>query len=224
MKIFLKMAAFLIVNIVNIIQKMEYNITMKNKSIKTPFEEHSKELFTNWYKKWTNDIRSKIPTDFNISDKDIYSEITHNCIYLSNIFKGGNFPAYCNKYIVLRSVQNIWNEYKMLDHSLIADAYEEFEDGEDYTENHVIIDTDISAKQTENERHEKIEQMTKIYEAALQLDMMTEGVYNYAAIVDDMRIGMSMDKIAKDFGTYKMDISRRLATIKDKVLENMKGE
>lgn len=187
------------------------------KTIKTAFEIHSKELMTKWYPYWCNEIREKIPGDLNITDKEIYSEITHQCLYLSNKFKGGSYPAYCNQFVVIRCINSFWSEYKKLDHQLVVDAYEDFENGEDYTEKHIIIGTDISAKSTLDERHEKTEMMTAVYDAAIKLDKLTEGYYQYAAIVDYMRMGMSMDEIAKELGTYKMEISRRFATIKNEV-------
>ena len=182
--------------------------------IKTAFEIHSKELMTKWYPYWCREISEKIPSDFNITDKEIYSEITHQCLYLSDKFKGGSYPAYCNQFVVIRCINSFWNEYKKIDHSIIFDA-EDDEDEDEYTEKHVIISSDISAKSTLNERHKKTEMMTAVYDAAIKLDKETEGYYQYAAIIDDMRMGMSMEEIAKELGTHKMEISRRFATIKN---------
>ena len=182
--------------------------------IKTAFEIHSKELMTKWYPYWCREISEKIPGDFKITDKEIYSEITHQCLYLSDKFKGGSYPAYCNKFVVIRCVNSFWNEYKKIDHSIIFDEEDDEEDEDEYTEKHVIISSDISAKSTLNERHKKTEMMTAVYDAAIKLDKETEGYYQYAAIIDDMRMGMSMEEIAKELGTHKMEISRRFATIK----------
>lgn len=85
----------------------------ENMHKKTLFEEFSMMLYTVYYKKWLNCIKAKIPEDFDISDEELYSEITYNCIYLAKLFKGipENYVLYCNKYVPLRCVRDIWREY-----------------------------------------------------------------------------------------------------------------
>lgn len=61
--------------------------------------------------------------------------------------------------------------------------------------------------------------MIQIYEAAMELDKQTESYYQFANIVDDYRMGMSFEEIAEDLGTYKMEISRRLAKLRNYVNE-----
>ena len=46
----------------------------------------------------------------------------------------------CDLYIVCEVVKRLYKEYKKLDHSLIADAYKEFEEGEDYVQHHQYIE------------------------------------------------------------------------------------
>lgn len=61
--------------------------------------------------------------------------------------------------------------------------------------------------------------MIQIYEAAMELDKQTESYYQFANIVDDYRMGMSLEEIADDLGTYKMEISRRIAKLRNYVNE-----
>lgn len=180
------------------------------------YNENFEVLHKKFYPKWVSQVRSKIPTDYNISDNEIVSEITVRCLELAEKFKGGFFPSYCDLYVVCEVVKRMWNEYKKIDHSLIADAYDEFENGEDYTETPVVVAIDPSYTYVEDRKY-KIRQLTSVYESAIRLDRETEGYYQYAAIVDDMRMGMSMRDIARDLNTNAMEISRRFATIKKEV-------
>lgn len=100
------------------------------------FANHHKELITNWYQKWTVEVRKRLPQDFVVTDDEIDSEITYQCQYLSSIFRGGNYPAFCNRYVVNRVVTEFWNEYKLLDHDSIIDAYKEFEN--DYVDSYTV--------------------------------------------------------------------------------------
>ena len=180
------------------------------------YNENFEVLHKKFYQKWIAQVRSKIPADYNISDNEIVSEITVRCLKLAETFKGGFFPSYCDLYVVCEVVKRLWNEYKKIDHSVIADAYDEFENGENYTETPVVIAIDPSYKYVED-RKCKIRQLTSVYQSAIRLDRETEGYYQYASIVDDMRMGMSMRDIARDLNTNAMEISRRFATIKKEV-------
>lgn len=180
------------------------------------YKENFEVLHKKFYPKWIAQVRSKIPSDYNISDNEIVSEITIRCLELAEKFKGGFFPSYCDLYVVCEVVKRMWNEYKKIDHSLIAQAYDEFENGEDYTETPVVIAIDPSYKQVDD-RKCKICQLTSVYQSAIRLDKQTEGYYQYAAIIDDMRTGMSMREIASYLNTNAMEISRRFATIKKEV-------
>ena len=104
------------------------------------YNENFEVLHKKFYPKWIYQIRSKIPYDYNISDNEIVSEITIRCLELAEKFKGGFFPSYCDLYVVCEVVKRLYKEYKKLDHSLIADAYREFEDGEDYVQHHQYIE------------------------------------------------------------------------------------
>lgn len=182
------------------------------------FNENCNTLRKKFFPKWKSLVRKNLPYDYNITDEEIVSELTIRCIELTKNFKSGFFPCYCERYghIVEEVVKRMWEEYRKLDHSLIADAYDEYENGEDYTEtpNVVVIDTSYTYV---DDRKRKIRKLTAVYEAAIRLDKDTEGYYRYAEIIDDMRMGMSMDEIADEFGTYKMDISRRFTAIKNVV-------
>ena len=93
------------------------------------FAVYHKELVEKWYRKWTSDIRRKIPVDFAVSDAEIDSEITYQCQYLASIFRGGNYPAFCDRYVSKRVVSELWREYRLLDHVALADAYRDFDEG-----------------------------------------------------------------------------------------------
>ena len=104
------------------------------------YNENFEVLHKKFYPKWIYQVRSKIPYDYNISDNEIVSEITVRCLELAEKFKGGFFPSYCDLYVVCEVVKRLYKEYKKLDHSLIADAYRELEDGEDYVQHHQYIE------------------------------------------------------------------------------------
>lgn len=195
---------------------MLYNIIMKTKTY-TVFEIHSKELVNNWYPYWTAEIRKKIPANMDVTDKEIYSEITHNCIYLSSLFKAGSFPAYCNMYVVQLSVKSFWTEYKKLDHACIAEAYDDFDNGESFEEQHDVVKESMRNKSSEKERHEKTRLMTMLYQAAIDLDRKTENYYEYANMIDDLKMGLTFEDIAKEKGISKSAIEKRFQKVKDEV-------
>ena len=104
------------------------------------YNENFEVLHKKFYPKWIYQVRSKLPSDYNISDNEIVSEITVRCLELAEKFKGGFFPSYCDLYVVCEVVKRLYKEYKKLDHSLIADAYRELEAGEDYVQHHQYIE------------------------------------------------------------------------------------
>ena len=104
------------------------------------YNENFEVLHKKFYPKWIVQVRSKIPSDYNISDNEIVSEITIRCLELAEKFKGGFFPSYCDLYVVCEVVKRLYKEYKKLDHSLIADAYRDWEEGEDYVQHHQYIE------------------------------------------------------------------------------------
>ena len=55
------------------------------------------------------------------------------------------------------------------------------------------------------------------YEAAMKLDAETEHYYEFANMIDDLKIGISMEEIAKEKGVSKMTISKWLQMVKDEV-------
>ena len=104
------------------------------------YNENFEVLHKKFYPKWIYQVRSKLPSDYNISDNEIVSEITIRCLELAENFKGGFFPSYCDLYVVCEVVKRLYKEYKKLDHSLIADAYRDWEEGEDYVQHHQYIE------------------------------------------------------------------------------------
>ena len=120
----------------------QFNITheMMLKMNTELYNENFEVLHKKFYPKWIAQVRSKIPADYNISDNEIVSEITVRCLELAEKFKGGFFPSYCDLYVVCEVVKRLYKEYKKLDHSLIADAYRDWEEGEDYVQHHQYIE------------------------------------------------------------------------------------
>lgn len=43
------------------------------------FAVYHKELVEKWYRKWTLDIRNRLPANFVVTDSEIDSEITYQC-------------------------------------------------------------------------------------------------------------------------------------------------
>ena len=109
-----------------------------NKEIKYFCDAH-KVLRETYYQALIQSIRTKIPSDINISDIEIESELNVQGMYLSSIFKGGDFIGYFARYAVKKVVDAIWSEYKKIDHTALEDAIKEFEDGYDYTESKQYI-------------------------------------------------------------------------------------
>ena len=148
----------------------QHNLQNEVKIMNTElYNENFEVLHKKFYPKWIAQVRSKIPADYNISDNEIVSEITDRCLELAEKFKGGFFPSYCDLYVVCEVVKRMWNEYKKIDHSVIADAYDEFENGEDYTETPVVVAIDPSYTYVDD-RKCKIRQLTSVYESAIRLD------------------------------------------------------
>ena len=177
------------------------------------FAIYHKELIDNWYQKWTSDIRKKLPANFVVTDAEIDSEITYQCQYLASIFKGGHYPAFCNSYVTKRAVAEFWHEYKLLDHSVIADSYAEFDD--DYN----------NAYQTSHQYGEyDVDAYTTIDDEIENNDMM-ENINNMAKENIDRKIimlileGLTYDEIALKLKISKGTIAKRMKAIGDKIKE-----
>ena len=177
------------------------------------FAIYHKELIDNWYQKWTSDIRKKLPANFVVTDAEIDSEITYQCQYLASIFRGGHYPAFCNSYVTKRAVAEFWHEYKLLDHSVIADSYEEFDDNYSnaYQTSHQYGEYDVDAYTTiDNE---------------IENNDMMENINNMAKDNIDRKIimlileGLTYDEIALKLNISKGTIANRMKAIGDKIKE-----
>lgn len=177
------------------------------------FAIYHKELIDNWYQKWTSDIRKKLPANLVVTDAEIDSEITYQCQYLASIFRGGHYPAFCNSYVTKRAVAEFWHEYKLLDHSVIADSYAEFDD--DYNNSY----------QTSHQYGEyAVDAYTTIDNEIENNDMM-ENINNMAKENIDRKIimlileGLTYDEIALKLKISKGTIANRMKAIGDKIKE-----
>ena len=125
-----------------------------NKEIKYFCDAH-KVLRETYYQAIIQSIRTKIPSDINISDMEIESELNAQGMYLSSIFNGGDFIGYFSRYAVKRVVDAIWSEYKKIDHTALEDAINEYEDGYDYTESKQYIRYEMDrAKSNESKKQD----------------------------------------------------------------------
>lgn len=125
-----------------------------NKEIKYFCDAH-KVLRETYYQALIQSIRTKIPSDINISDMEIESELNSKGIYLSSIFNGGDFKGYFLTYAPKLVIRSIWSEYKKIDHTALEDAIKEFEDGYDYTESKQYIRYEMDrAKSIESKKQD----------------------------------------------------------------------
>ena len=186
-------------------------ITMNKNRI---FAIYHKELIDNWYQKWTSDIRKKLPANFVITDAEIDSEITYQCQYLASIFRGGHYPAFCNSYVTKRAVAEFWHEYKLLDHSVIADSYEEFDNNYNnaYQTSHQYGEYDVDAYTTIDNEIEKNDMMENIKNMAKDNIDRT--------IIMLILEGLTYDEIALKLKISTKTIQRRMKAIGDKIKEN----
>lgn len=174
---------------------------------------------------WTACVKARLPKDFSITKSEIMSEVVDKCMYLSGKFdksKCADYISYCNKYVVLLATKDIMKIYnKMKNNKQFTNEYnEEFSDY--FVAKNNLCDgsvdvNDIQYQPQRNVRKDTIEKMTKVYEAAMKLDAETEQYYGFANMIDDLKIGISMEEIAKEKGVSKMTISKRLQMVKDEV-------
>ena len=174
---------------------------------------------------WTACVKARLPKDFSITKSEIMSEVVNQCMYLSDKFdksKCSDYIAYCNKYVVLLATKEIMKVYnKMKNNKQFTNDYnEDFSDY--YVAKNNLCDgkvdvNDIPYQPQRNVRKDTIEKMTKVYEAAMKLDAETEHYYEFANMIDDLKMGISMEEIAKEKGVSKMTISKRLQMVKDEV-------
>ena len=177
------------------------------------FAIYHKELIDNWYQKWTSDIRKKLPANFVVTDAEIDSEITYQCQYLASIFRGGHYPAFCNSYVTKRAVAEFWHEYKLLDHSVIADSYEEFDDNYNnaYQTSHQYGEYDVDAYTTIDDEIENNDIMENIK------NMKKDNIDR--TIIMLILEGLTYDEIALKLKISKGTIAKRMKAIGDKIKE-----
>lgn len=178
-----------------------------------------------YFNLWTTCVKAKLPKDFSVTKSEIMSEVVSQCMYLSDKFdekKCSNYIAYCNKYVVLLATKEIMKVYnKMKNNKQFTNDYNE--DFSDYfvAKNNLCdgkVDVNYIPYQPQrNVRKDNIEKWIKVYEAAMKLDVDTEHYYEFANMIDDLKIGISMEEIAKENGVSKMTISKRLKMVKDEV-------
>lgn len=174
---------------------------------------------------WASCVKARLPKDFSVTKSEIMSEVVNQCIYLSGKFdktKCPDYVTYCNKYVVLLATKEIMKVYKKMKNNkqFTNDYNEDFSDYFVAKNNLCDGEVDINAipyKPSRNIRKDSIEKMTKVYEAAMMLDVETEHYYEFANIIDDLKMGISMEEIAKERGVSKMTISKRLQLVKDEV-------
>lgn len=177
------------------------------------FAIYHKELIDNWYQKWTSDIRKKLPANFVVTDAEIDSEITYQCQYLASIFRGGHYPAFCNSYVTKRAVAEFWHEYKLLDHSVIADSYAEFDDDYNnaYQTSHQYGEYDVGSYTTIDNEIENKDMMENI-------NNMTKDNIDRTIIMLILE-GLTYDEIALKLKISKGTIAKRMKAIGDKIKE-----
>ena len=59
--------------------------------------------------------------------------------------------------------------------------------------------------------------MTLLYQAAIDLDRKTENYYEFANMIDDLKMGLTFEEIAEEKGVSKSTIEKRLQKVKDEV-------
>ena len=176
-----------------------------NNEIKYFCDAH-KVLRDRFYSNFIYVIRTKIPSDINISDIEIESELNSQGMYLSSIFNGGDFIGYFARYAVKRVVDAIWSEYNKIDHTELQDAINEYEDGYDYNEYKQYIRYEMDrAKSNESKKQDQL-LVNDIFDIVTGIDkiicnLVMDGKSNreIAKIVglDDKTIGNRLHKIAR---------------------------
>lgn len=174
---------------------------------------------------WTSCVKARLPKDFSITKSEIMSEVVSQCMYLSDKFdkrKCSDYVVYCNKYVVFLATKEIMKVYnRMKNNKQFTNDYDECFSDYYVAKNNLCDGTvdvnDMPYKPQRNVRKDTIEKMTKLYEAAMKIDAETEHYYEFANMIDDLKIGLSMEEIAKEKGVSKMTISKRLQMVKDEV-------
>lgn len=187
------------------------NIIYKGKQMKNDnidiFTTNHKELVDNWYNKWTNDIKRKLPSCFAVTDAEIDSEITSQCIYLAKLFKGGSYVAYCNEFVTKRALNTFFDEYRKLNHAAIVESIQEYEDDyrDSYTIAHQYGDYDVDDKVTIDEEIENSDIVESV--KSMAKDNIDKQII--VMILD----GSTYDEIAAKLNITKGTITNRMKAI-----------
>lgn len=126
------------------------------------FSQHNEELVKKYFPAFILKIRAsgKLPQQYDISDDELMSELTYQAIRLSKSYdcgKNTSYIAYLCTYIIPRTIDAIWSEYKKIDHTALEDAIKEFEDGYDYTESKQYIRYEMDrAKSNESKKQDQL--------------------------------------------------------------------
>ena len=150
----------------------------------------------------SKEVQKKLPSDWQLSIDEISSYVYDTFFRLSKNFKQGecSFTSYCYKYAKLCTLNVLFREYnKLKNQQTLFDIEEPEED--DYIVKHQIVEYDIS-----NDKDDEQVFYTKLFCNEL-LEKMNETDRH---IAESIMNGHSYDEIAKELGTNKMEISRRM--------------
>lgn len=174
-----------------------------------------------------NSIKYSLPSDSNFSDDDINSEIDEHFLNLIRTYKplnnGMSLESYIWKYAELRAYNSLLDEYDRIKQTLVIDDCDDTDD-DGNIKHHIspncLVDRhrdtykEVETKIDRSDYHKK---MTLAYEVAIKMDKETEGYYDFAYIIDCMKMKMSDREIAEELGTNKMEISRRVQKIRNQL-------
>lgn len=147
---------------------------------------------------WIKTVRSRISLghrDFHLTDEEIMSELTHQCIYLSGTFKVGNYVGYCRTWVCKRTIEAFMKEYVRAVRELPPDNYEmaqQFDEEVDVDELRDIQMYKRSLKDPEKTSQQKIQEK----EEKAMLKRLAEEDKNFRKIYKMIVKGMSEREIA----------------------------
>jgi len=173
---------------------------------------------------------ASFPSDCAVSKDDILSELDEHLIYRIKKFKpmknGCSLDTYifsCKDWIKNDAYKSLIKEYVRAKNQLTIDELRKTDDGEKVTK-HIspkcLTDTHCDGYEAVENKIDKsllCRKMTLVYETAMKMDKETEMAYDYAHIIDLKKQGISMQEIADELGTNKMDISRRLNSVRERI-------
>lgn len=150
----------------------------------------------------SKEVQKKLPNDWQLSLDEISSYVYDTFFRLAKTFRKGqcSFTSYCFKYATLCTLNVLFREYnKLKNQQTLFDIEEPEED--DYIVKHQIIEYAIS-----NDKDDEQVFYTKLFCNEL-LEKMNETDRH---IAESIMNGHSYEEIAKELGTNKMEITRRM--------------